>query len=586
MANVNDKVYDVNKIRSNFPILKETMNDKPLVYLDSSATSLKPQVVMDAIQLYNTKKTANVHRGVYKLGNEATELYESTRDKLATFINSPSSDSIIMTKGATEALNLVAMSYGMTNLKPGDEIITSQLEHHSSFLPWQNVANITGAKLVFVPLTPDGRITVDNFKSVLSDKTKVVALTYISNVMGYITPVKEITSLAHKVGAVVSIDAAQASPHIKIDVTDLDCDFLSFTGHKMLGPSGVGVLYGRYSLLESMPPVHFGGEMIDLVDLEGSTYKNPPYRFEAGTPVIGSTIGLGAAIDYLSNIGFEAIHKHEMDLRAYAIEGLSKIHGVTIYNKNSDIGIITFNMDGVHPHDMASVYDNHGVCVRAGHHCTQLLMRFLKQPATLRASLYLYNTKADVDALVEATKAAKLVFTNNKADNQEEAEKEAQEYDGPTGKNADLPALKSLYKQVIMDHAQNPSNKGLTGLDDTYHSVHLKNPTCGDDVTVAVKIQGDKIADVRQDGEGCFICCSSASIMSETLSKRTIKEADTLVNAFYSLLKSENITQENLEELGDAIVYEGVAKLPARIKCATIPWKAWQQAVEEILKKL
>lgn len=397
-------------VRGDFPILNESMNGQPLVYLDSGATSLKPQVVIDAVDLYNTRKTANVHRGVYKLGSEATDLYEGTRVKVAKFIGAATPDEIIFTKGATEAMNLVAQSYGLTNLKAGDEIITSELEHHSSFLPWQQVAHITGAKLVFVPLTPDGRITVDNFKSVLSERTKVVALTYVSNVMGHITPLKDICTLAHSVGAVVTVDAAQASPHIPLDVQSLDCDFLSFTGHKMLGPSGVGVLYGKYSLLEAMPPVQFGGEMIDIVDLSGSTFKNPPYRFEAGTPVIGGVIGLGAAIDYLTDMGFEAIAAHEAELYAYATQQLSAIEGVTIFNKNADIGIISFNVDGIHPHDMASIYDSHGVAVRAGHHCAQLLMRYLKQPATLRASMYVYNTKADIDALVRATLEGKDIF--------------------------------------------------------------------------------------------------------------------------------------------------------------------------------
>lgn len=397
-------------VRKDFPILNETMNGQPLVYLDSGATALKPQVVTDAVNLYNTRKTANVHRGVYKLGSEATELYEDTRAKVAKFIHASSPDEIVFTKGATEAMNLVAMSYGLTKLKPGDEIITSELEHHSSFLPWQQVATITGAKLVFVPLTEDGRITLDNFKSVLTDNTKVVALTYVSNVMGHLSPIQDICALAHQVDAVVSVDAAQASPHIPINVQALGCDFLSFTGHKMLGPSGVGVLYGKYSLLETMPPIQFGGEMIDLVDLSGSTFKNPPYRFEAGTPMIGSVIGLGAALDYLGNIGFEAIATHEKALYTYAIEQLSAIEGVTIFNPKADIGIISFNVDGVHPHDMASIYDSHGVAVRAGHHCAQLLMRFLKQPATLRASFYLYNTQADIDALVRATHAGKEVF--------------------------------------------------------------------------------------------------------------------------------------------------------------------------------
>ncbi|MCL1935049.1 MAG: SufS family cysteine desulfurase [Defluviitaleaceae bacterium] len=397
-------------VRDDFKILNETMNGKPLVYLDSSATSLKPNSVVEAIEFYNTKKTANVHRGVYKLGNEATELYEGSRHTVAKFINAKSSNEIVFTKGCTEALNLVAMSLGHSIIEEGDEIITSELEHHSSFLPWQWIANHQKAKLVFVPLTEDGRITVENFKSVLSERTKVVALTYVSNVMGYITPIKEIIKLAHSVGALVSVDAAQASPHIKIDVQNLDCDFLSFTGHKMLGPTGIGVLYGKYSLLEKMEPISFGGEMIDLVDLNGSTFKNPPYKFEAGTPVIGSAIGLKAAIDYINKIGFDAIQKHEIELREYAIDLLSKIEGVNIYNTVSDVGIINFNIEDVHPHDMASVYDNHGVCVRAGHHCTQLFMKWLKAPATLRASIYIYNTKEDIDALVAATISGKDIF--------------------------------------------------------------------------------------------------------------------------------------------------------------------------------
>ena len=402
-------MIDVEKIRNDFPILKEKMNDMPLVYLDSGATSLKPQSVIRAIDFYNEKKTANVHRGVYKLGNEATELYESARKTVARFINANRKE-VVFTKGATEALNMVAMGWGLHKIKQGDEIITSELEHHSSFLPWQYVAKITGATLRFVPLTKDGQITVENFKSVLSDKTKVVALNYVSNVMGYITPIKEICALAHEKGAVVSVDAAQAAPHLKIDVAELDCDFLSFTGHKMTGPTGVGVLYGKYNVLKQMEPVAFGGEMIDIVEKEASSFKNPPFRFEAGTPVISGAIGLAAAIDYLEEIGLDKIHAHEMELRKYAIEQLKKIDGLLLFNEHADTGIISFNIEGVHPHDMASVYDAQGVCIRAGHHCAQLLMKWLAQPATLRASIYLYNTKADIDALVKATISGKEVF--------------------------------------------------------------------------------------------------------------------------------------------------------------------------------
>ena len=402
-------MINIEQVRNDFPILTELMNDQPLVYLDSGATSLKPRQVMAAIAHYNSKKTANVHRGVYALGSEATGLYEGAREKVAAFINAKPEE-VVFTKGATEALNFVAMAYGLANLKAGDEIITSELEHHSSFLPWQNVARITGAKLVTIPLDTDGRITVENFKAVLTDKTKVVAVNYVSNVMGYIAPVKELAALAHEKGAIISVDAAQAAPHIKIDVQDINADFLSITGHKMLAATGIGVLYGKYGLLKGLNPISFGGEMIDLVELEASTYKDPPYRFEAGTPPIAGAISMAAAIDYINAVGQEAIHAHELALAKYAIEGLSTIEGVNIYNKNPDVGIIPFNVADIHPHDMATIYDASGICLRAGHHCAQLLMRWLKQAATLRCSIYLYNNKADIDAMIAATAKGKEVF--------------------------------------------------------------------------------------------------------------------------------------------------------------------------------
>lgn len=402
---------DVQMLRNDFPMLSQSMNGKKLIYLDSGATSFKPIPVINALNYYNTQKTSSVHRGVYKLSNEVTTMFEDARETVANFISAQSKE-VIFTKGATESLNLVALSYGLHNLGPNDEIITSELEHHSSFLPWQNVAKVTGAKLLFIPLSEEGRITVQNFKSVLSNKTKIVALNYVSNVMGYISPIKEICDLSHEVGAVVSVDAAQASPHIKIDVKDIGCDFLSFTGHKMLGPTGIGVLFGKYSLLKDMQPVTFGGEMIDIVGLQSSTFKNPPHKFEAGTPSIAEAIGLSTAIKYLQNIGFDEIQAHESELRNYAISELSKIKQVTLFNKNTDMGIINFNVENIHPHDMATVYDMQGICVRAGHHCCQLLMKWLKQPATLRASIYLYNTKSDIDALVTATSYGKEIFND------------------------------------------------------------------------------------------------------------------------------------------------------------------------------
>lgn len=403
-------MLDTSKIRKDFEILEDSMNGKPLVYLDSAATALKPGAVLDAMDMYNKKASANVHRGVYKLSNDATDLYEGARVRVAKFLGTEDEREIVFGRGASDALNLVATSYGLHYLKSGDEIITTELEHHSSFLPWQNVAKITGATLKFIPLTEDGRVTVDNFKSVLTDKTKVVAVNYISNVMGYVTPIKEMTVLAHEVGAIVTVDAAQAGPHIKIDVKDLDVDFLSITGHKIYGPTGIGVLYGKYDLLTKMEPAQFGGEMIDVVDLAGSTFKDTPYRFETGTPPISGAVGLAAAMDYVEALGWDHIRDHELALRSYAVAELSKIEGVEIYNPNADTGIISFNVGTAHPHDMATVYDANGICLRAGHHCAQLLMRYLKQPATLRASIGIYTTKADIDALTRATKEGKETF--------------------------------------------------------------------------------------------------------------------------------------------------------------------------------
>ena len=404
--------FDVHQIREEFPILKTTMHGKPLIYLDNGATTLKPTSVVDAIDHYYKVKTSNVHRGAYQLSSDATDLYEGARVKVRDFINAKSENEIVFTKGATQALNLVAQSYGLHNLKAGDEILVSELEHHSSFLPWQYVARVTGATLKFIPLTDEGRITVESAKSMLTENTKVIAINYVSNVMGYIAPIKEIAALAHSVGAIITVDAAQALPHMQVDVQALDVDFLSFSAHKMCGPTGTGVLYGKYELLNEMEPIEFGGEMIDVVGDLTSTWKNAPYRFEAGTPVIAGAIGLGAAIDYIQSVGYDNIVAQEKKLRDHAVAGMKEIEGLTIFNESAETGIISFNVDGVHPHDMASIYDAEGICVRAGHHCAQPLMKWLNQPATVRASFYFYNTIEDVDAFLAATRKGKEFFSD------------------------------------------------------------------------------------------------------------------------------------------------------------------------------
>jgi len=398
-------MIDVKKIRQQFPIYDANPD---LVYLDTAASSLKPKAVIDVVDHYYSKLGVNVHRGVYGLSYEATDLYEAARTTVAKFLNAKFEE-IVFTRGTTAALNLVASSY-LEKLKPGDEIITSELEHHSSMLPWLQVAKKTGAVLKYVELDQQGRITVEAFKAVLSDRTKVVALTYVSNVMGYITPVKPIIDLAHEKGAVVILDAAQAAPHLAIDVTALNVDFLAFSGHKVCGPTGIGVLYGKRHLLNQMSPIEFGGDMNVTVDKFDATWKEAPYRFEAGTPIIAGAIGLARAIEYISEIGFDSIHEHVSKLHAYALAKLKAVDGIEIYNETAETGIIAFNVLGVHPHDAASIFDQNKVCIRAGHHCAQLITKWLKQIATLRATFYIYNDEKDADLFVESVKEAVRFF--------------------------------------------------------------------------------------------------------------------------------------------------------------------------------
>jgi len=393
---------DPKTLKKDFPVL---VHDESFVYLDSAASSLKPTQVLDKLNEYYTNYGVNVHRGVYQLSYVATEKYNEARKKAADFINADK-DEVVFMRGASSALNFVALSYGYKHINAGDEIIVSELEHHSSVLPWQQLAKNIGAKLVYVPLTKEGRITVENFKKVINDKTKVVALTYVSNVMGYITPIKEIIEIAHSFNAVVSVDAAQAAPHLNIDVKALDCDFLSFSGHKMLAPTGIGVLYGKYSILKSCPPIEFGGDMIDLVTKEDATYNDPPIRFETGTPPIAGAIGLGAAIDYLNDLGLDNIHKHEQELAKYTIGKMLEIEGVTVYNPTTDTGVIAFNIDNVHPHDAVTIFDENNIAMRAGHHCAQLVTQFLNTISTLRISFYVYNTMDDSDKFIETLKEA------------------------------------------------------------------------------------------------------------------------------------------------------------------------------------
>ncbi|MBB6733496.1 cysteine desulfurase [Cohnella zeiphila] len=397
-------------LKAEFPILSQEVNGHPLVYLDNAATSQKPRSVIEAVKRYYEWDNANVHRGVHTLGSRATDAYEGAREKVARFLNAAASREIVFTRGTTAGLNLVANGYARQVLREGDEIVITPAEHHSNLIPWQQAAKATGAVLKYVPLQQDGTVSVEDVERTVTERTKLVSIAYVSNVLGTVNPIAEIAAIARRNGAVMVVDGAQSSPHLKVDVRALDVDFYAFSGHKMCGPTGIGALYGKAALLEKMEPVEYGGEMIDFVDLYDSTWKEIPWKFEGGTPIIAGAVGLGAAIDFLASVGLEEIDRHGRQLAAYAIERLSAIDGVSIYGPRNRAGLVTFNLGDVHPHDVATVLDSEGIAIRAGHHCCQPLMRWLQVSATARASFYLYNTEEDVDRLADALVKTKEFF--------------------------------------------------------------------------------------------------------------------------------------------------------------------------------
>ena len=398
-------------IKKDFPVLNQIVNDEPLVYLDNAATTQKPLKVLAAIKDYYENDNANVHRGVHTLAERATEKYEAAREKVRQFINAKSTKEVLFTRGTTTSINWVAQFAGQI-LKTGDEIVISIMEHHSNIVPWQEVAKKTGAILKFVYLK-DGQLDMDNLRKKITNQTKFVSIAHVSNVLGTINPVEEITKIAHEHGAYMVVDGAQSTPHMAIDLQKMDVDFFAFSGHKMMGPTGIGVLYGKEELLNQFEPVEFGGEMIDFVYESHSTWTELPWKFEAGTPNIAGAIALGAAIDYIQELGIDQIHQHEIELIDYLMPKLQEIEGLKIYGPKDNVkrgGLIAFNIEGLHPHDVATALDMEGVAVRAGHHCAQPLLNYLETPATARASFYLYNTKADCDKLVEALKKTKEFF--------------------------------------------------------------------------------------------------------------------------------------------------------------------------------
>ncbi|HVH92732.1 MAG TPA: cysteine desulfurase [Candidatus Acidoferrum sp.] len=405
------EALDVSKIRADFPILKQKVHGKPLVYLDNGATSQKPQSVIDALNRYYSTENSNIHRGVHYLSERATAAYETARQKIKSFVNARSEQEITFVRGTTEAINLVAQSYGRTFLKKGDEIIVSAMEHHSNIVPWQMLCEQIGARLRVIPINHDGELVLDEYRRLLGEKTKLVSVTHVSNALGTIVPVKDMVRLAHERNVPVLLDGAQAVPHLKVDVQELGCDFYAFSGHKLFGPTGVGILYGRSELLGAMPPYQGGGDMISLVTFEKTHYNVLPYKFEAGTPHIAGGIGLAAAIDYLAGLDWRQVAAHEHDLLAYATSALSNIDGLRIIGTAKEkVGVISFVFEHVHAHDVGTILDQEGVAVRAGHHCAMPVMQRFGVPATTRASFALYNTRDEIDVLVRGIHRALKVF--------------------------------------------------------------------------------------------------------------------------------------------------------------------------------
>lgn len=399
--------------QTDFPILNQKINGEPLIYFDSAATSQKPQFVIDAITSYYQNDNANVHRGIYELSQRATNLYEKARDKVQKLIHAKRREEVLFTRGTTESLNWLASTYGVENVKQGDEILLSYMEHHSNIVPWQQLAKRVGASLKYIALKEDGTLDLADAEAKLSDKTKIVSVTHASNVLGVVNPIKKLAQMAHEHGAIMIADGAQSVPHMAIDVQEMGVDFFAFSGHKMLGPTGIGVLYGRYDVLNQMQPAQFGGEMIEFVDLHEATFQPLPWRFEAGTPNIAGAIGLGAAVDYLTNIGMFEVAKYEQSLVDYALPKLKSIDGLTVYGPQESeqhTGVIAFNIAGIHAHDLATALDQEGIAVRAGHHCAQPLMHYLDVAATVRVSFYIYNTRQEIDRFVATLGKIKEYF--------------------------------------------------------------------------------------------------------------------------------------------------------------------------------
>lgn len=531
-------------IKDNFPILKSGM-----IYLDNSATTQKPTKVIEAVKEYYEQENANVHRGIYRLAQKATVLYEKAHETVAKFIGADFEE-VIFTKGTTEGLNLLAYSLGR-NLKAGDEIVLTEMEHHSNIVPWQQVAKEKGAILKFIPITKEFGLDMEKAQEHITEKTKIVSVVHMSNVLGTINPVKELAEMAHKVDAVMIVDAAQSVPHLPINVKKLNCDFLVFSGHKMCAPTGIGVLYGRKELLKEMQPFLYGGDMIHEVSFDKSSWNDLPWKFEAGTPNMAGAAGLMAAVEYLQEIGIENIVAHGQELTKYALEKLSAIPGVTIIGPTSVENrgpVISFTIEGMHPHDVSEMLDKENIAVRGGFHCAMPLFSKLGLDGSIRASFYLYNTTEDIDRLVEAVK--NMIG---------KVEKETSTINRNEIVSGDLTEEQELYKDNVIDHYKFPRNKKeMTDFTVTYRDV---NPLCGDTITIFAKVKDKEIEEISFTGNGCAISQASASLLTEKMKGKSIEEA-------------KKINQQEVFAL------LGIPISHTRTKCALLSLKTLHHALE------
>ena len=547
---------DVARIRGEFPALHQDVKGKPLVYLDNAASSHKPQQVIDALSSFYANDYSNIHRGVHELSERATRAYEGSRLKVQRFLGAASEREIVFVRGTTEGINLVAQTYGRANVGEGDEILITTMEHHSNIVPWQMLCEEKGAVLKVVPINDRGELEMDELERLIGPRTRIVSVVHVSNALGTINPVQRIAEIAHAKGAVVLVDGAQAAPHLTVDVKALDCDFYTISGHKMFGPSGIGALYARESLLEEMPPYQGGGDMISSVTFEKTTYNRIPYKFEAGTPNIAGTVGLGATIDYLENLGMEGIGAYEEELLDYGTEKLRSVPGLRLIGEaDHKASVLSFVLEGIHPHDIGTILDQEGIAIRTGHHCAQPVMDRYRIPATARASLAVYNNREDIDRLAAG-------LANGPGDLSLMAAPEE---------------LRELYQEVILDHSKNPRN--FKELESATHDAKGHNPLCGDRLDLYLVVEDGRIQDVSFLGAGCAISTASASMMSEALKGKSPEEADKLFGEFHAVVTGEEASDE--DALGKLAVFAGVRDYPVRVKCATLAWHTLQAALHD-----